>query len=114
MRGKDYAGVVLEFGETSQCRLADISDKLNVRRTTEIFVGKLAETDEFLLIAERGLIKARAVTRLSGEEAWDAAFLKLCKGSPRNPTEQRKAWREAPPSIQATESVVCTLRMGRL
>ena len=51
-----------------------------------IFVGKIAETDEFLLCTERGLIKARAVKRLSGEEAWDAIFLKLCKGSPWNPT----------------------------
>ena len=86
MRGKDYSGIVLDFAETCQYRLADISDKLNVRWAKGVFVGKLAEADEFLLITERGLIKARAVKRLSGEEAWDTAFLKLCKGSPWNPS----------------------------
>ena len=86
MRGKDYSGIVLDFAETCQYRLADFSDKLNVRWAKGVFVGKLAETDEFLLITERGLIKARAVKRLSGEEAWDTAFLKLCKGSPWNPS----------------------------
>ncbi len=40
-------------------------------------MGKLAESDEFLVITEKGLIKARAVKRLSGEEAWDAELLKL-------------------------------------
>ena len=31
MRGKDYAGIVVDFAETIQYRVADISDKLNVR-----------------------------------------------------------------------------------
>ena len=86
MRGKDYAGIVLDFAETCQYRLADVSDKLNVRWLKGVFVGKLPETDEFLLLTEKGLVKARAVKRLSGEEAWDTAFLKLCKGSPWNPS----------------------------
>ena len=86
MRGKDYTGIVLDFAETCQHRLADVSDKLNVRWVKGVFVGKLPETDEFLLLTEKGLVKARAVKRLSGEEAWDTAFLKLCKGSPWNPS----------------------------
>jgi hypothetical protein len=86
MRGKDYTGILLDFAEVCQYRLADVSDKLNVRWVKGLFVGKLTETDEFLLLTERGLMKARAVKRLSGEEAWDAAFLLSCKGSPWNPS----------------------------
>ena len=49
---------------------------------------KLAETDEFLLFTENGLVKARGVKCLSGAEAWNAACLKLCQSSPRGKAEE--------------------------
>ena len=50
-------------------------------------MGKFVETDEFLVLTEQGQIKARAVKRLAGAEAWDADFAaKLWKGSPGDPT----------------------------
>ena len=74
-------------------------------------MGKLAETDEFLLITEKGLVKSRAVKRLSGNEAWDAPFLLLCKGSPANPSGKlEEGVVRGTALIQAPGSAACTSR----
>ena len=82
LRGKDYTGEVVPFGEV--CLGRDHSEdgaKLNVRWMRGVFVGKLDRADEFLLLSPAGAVKTRCVRGLEGDSAWDLQFLNLCVGS---------------------------------
>ena len=87
MRGKDYIGELIKFGECCMLHIADISkDKLKPRWQKGCYVGRLDKTNEALLITPSGVVKARSVKRLPLSEAWDNTFVSSCKGSPWNPT----------------------------
>ena len=98
IRGKDYTGGVVPFGELCLGRNhSEDGAKLNMRWMLGVFVGKLDRTDEFLLLTPTGAMKTRCVRRLEGDNARDLQFLNLCVGSPWNarstqqtPTIQQK------------------------
>ena len=85
VRGKDYTGEVVPFGEICLGRNhSEDGAKLNMRWMRGVFVGKLDRTDEFLLLTPTGAMKTRCVRRLEGDNAWNLQFLNLCVGSPWN------------------------------
>ena len=68
IRGKDYTGEVVPFGEV--CLVRNHSEdgaKLNMRWMRGVFVGKLDRTDEFLLLTPTGAMNTRCVRRLEGD-----------------------------------------------
>ena len=87
IRGKDYTGEVVPFGEICLGRNhTEDGAKLNMRCMRGVFVGKLDRTDEFLLLTPTGAMKTRCVRRLEGDNAWNLQFLNLCVGNPWNAT----------------------------
>ena len=87
IRGKNYTGEVVPFGEVSVGRNhSEDGAKLHIRWMRGVFVGKLDRTDEFLLLTPTGAMKTRCVRRLEGDSAWDSQFLNLCVGSSWNAT----------------------------
>ena len=83
IRGKDYTGEVVPFGEVCMGRNhSEDGANLNMRWMRGVFVGKRDRTDEFPLLAPTVAMKTRCVRRLEGDNAWDLQFLNLCVGSP--------------------------------
>ena len=104
IRGNDYTGAVVPFGEVCLARNhSEDRAKLNMRWMRGVFVGKLDRTDEFLLLTPTGAMKTRCFKRLEGDNAWDLQFLNFksvcwqsveCEskehaGETNNPTEGR-------------------------
>ena len=82
IRGKDYTGEVVPFGEVCMGRNhSEDGAKLNMRWMRGVFVGKRDLTDEFPLFAPTGAMKTRCVRLLEGDNAWDLQFWNLCVGS---------------------------------
>ena len=101
IRGKDYTGEVVPFGEMCLGRNHSVDGaKLNMRWMRGVFVGKIDRTDEFLLLTPPGAMKTRCVRRLEGENASDLQFLNLCFGSPWNVTARST---QQGPTIQQKE-----------
>ena len=76
IRGKDYTGEVVPFGEICLGRNhMEDGAKVNMRWMGGVSVGKLDRTDEFLLLTPTGAMKRRCVRRLEGENARDLQFL---------------------------------------
>ena len=64
IRGKDYTGEVVPFGEVCLGRNhAEEGAKLNMRWMRGVFVGKLDRTDELLLLTPTGAMKTRCVRK---------------------------------------------------
>ena len=103
IRGKDYTGEVVPFGEDGA--------QLNMRWMRGGFVGKLDRTDEFLLFTPAGAMKTRCVSRLEGENAWDLQFLNLCVGSPWNATARST---QQTPTIQRKDELDSGRRAKRV
>ena len=61
MRGKSYNGQPLPFGERAHFRILT-DDKYEDRWIPGVFVGKLVETDEFILLTDKGISKSRSRT----------------------------------------------------
>ena len=112
VRGKDYTGEVVPFGEMCLGRNHSVDGaKLNMRWMRGVFVGKLDRTDEFLLLTPPGAMKTRCVRRLEGENAWDLQFLNLCFGSPWNVTARST---QQGPTIQQKDELASGRRAKRL
>ena len=60
-------------------------DKYDDRWTRGVFVGKLDQTDEAILLTPASVAKARGIKRLEEGEKFKFSFLNSCKGLPRNP-----------------------------
>ena len=90
IRGKDYTGEVVPFGEVCLGRNhSEDGAKLNMRWMRGVFVGKLDRTDDFLLLTPTGAMKTRCVRRLEGDKAWDLQFLNLCEQGARSRHQQK-------------------------
>ena len=86
MRGKSYNGQVIPFGERAQFRIFT-DDKYEDRWIPGVFVGKMIETDEFILLTERGISKSRSVKRYAdNSDRYDLDFLSKVRGLPWNPS----------------------------
>ena len=78
LRGKDYTGEVVPFGEVCLGRThSEDGAKLNMRWMRGVFVGKLDRTDELLQLTPTGAMKTHCVRRLEGDNAWDLQILNL-------------------------------------
>ena len=86
IRGKDYTGEVVPFGEVCLGRNRSEDEAKLGMRWMRGFVGKLDLPDEFLLLTPTGAMKTRCVRCLEGDNAWDVQFLNLCVGSSWNAT----------------------------
>ena len=103
IRGKDYTGEVMPFGEICLGRNhSEDGAKLNMRWMRGVFVGKLDRTDEFLMLTPTGAMKTRCVRRLEGDNAWNLQFLNLCVGSPWNATARST---QQTPTIQQKDEL---------
>jgi len=60
-------------------------DKYDDRWLRGLFVGKLDQTDEAILLTPSGVAKARGIRRLEESERFKLSFLNSCKGLPWNP-----------------------------
>ena len=106
IRGTDYTGEVVPVG-----KCAWDETKLNMRWMRGVFVGKLARTDEFLLLTPKGAMKTRCVRRLEGDNAWDLQFFSLCVGSPWNATARST---QHGPTIQQKDELASGRRAKKL
>ena len=112
IRGKDYTGEVMPFGEICLSRNhSEDGAKLNMRWMRGFFVGKLDRTDEFLLLTPTGAMKTRCVRRLEGDNAWNLQFLNLCVGSPWNATARST---QQTPTIQQKDELDSGRRAKRV
>ena len=84
MRGKNYNGVVVPFGECFLFKGAP-DDKYQDRWEKGVMVGKSDQTDEFILLTASGACKSRSVRRLEEKDQYDKEFMEKCVGSPWNP-----------------------------
>ena len=76
IRGKDYTGEVMPFGEICLGRNhSEDGAKLNMRWMRGVFVGELDRTDEYLLLTPTDAMKTRCVRRLEGDNARNLQFL---------------------------------------
>ena len=90
IRGKDYTGEVVPFGEVCLGRNhSEDGARLNMRWMRGVVVGKLDRTDECLLLTPTGAMKTRCVRRLEGDKAWDLQFLNLCEQGARSRHQQK-------------------------
>ena len=91
IRGKDYTGEIVPFGEVCLGRNpSEDGVKSDTRWMRGVFVGKLDRTDEFLLLTPTGAMKTRCVRLPEGVNARNLQFLNLCVGSPWNATARSK------------------------
>ena len=60
MRGKKYSGAHTPFGERVQLKILT-DDKYEDRWVPGVFVGKMTETDEFILLTDQGVRKSRTI-----------------------------------------------------
>ena len=112
LRGKDYTGEVVPFGEICLGRKhSEDGAKLNVRWKRGVFVGNLDRTGEFLLLTPTGTTTTRCVRRLEGDNAWDLQFLNLCVGGPWNATAKSMPQGS---TIQTQDELVSGRREKRL
>ena len=112
IRGKDYTGEVVPFGDMYLGRNhSEDGAKFNMRWMRGVFVGKLDRTDEFLLLTPTGAMKTRFVRRLEGNNAGDLQFSNLCIGHPRNATARSM---QQEPTIQSKDALTSGRRAKRL
>ena len=111
IRGKDYTGEVVPFGEVWLGRNhSEDGAKLDMRWMRGVFVGKLDRTAEFLLLTPTGAMTTRCVRRLEGDDAWDLHFLNLCVGSPWNAT--KRSTQQGPTIQQKMSCQAANVRKG--
>ena len=84
MRGKNYNGEVVPFGECCLFKRGP-DDKYQDRWEKGVMVGKSDQTDEFILLTAIGACKSRSVRRLEEKDQYDKEFMEKCVGSPWNP-----------------------------
>ena len=112
IRGKDYTGEVVQFGEICLGRNhSEDGAKLNMKWMRGVFVGKLDRTDELLLLTPTGAMKTRCVRRLEGDNAWNLQLLNLCVGSPWNATARST---QHTPTIQQKDELDSGRRAKRV
>lgn len=58
-----------------------------------IWLGLLAKSDEDIIGTSRGVIRARTIRRLPGDQRWDGDVAWSIRGIPRCPTPGRMTWR---------------------
>jgi len=97
MRSRNYSGPIVDFGENVMFKVVT-DDKYDDRWLRGLFVGKLDQTDEAILLTPSGVAKARGIRRLEESERFKLSFLNSCKGLPWNP--------------KATASPAATVRQG--
>ena len=81
LRGKYYSGQVVPFGERVLFRTLAY-DKFEERWSHGVFVGKIEQMDEFVLVTPSGVAKSRGVRRLEEGSRYDLPFLRSCNGLP--------------------------------
>ena len=63
-------------------------DKLDDRWRRGVFVGKVDQTDEFVMVTPDGVKKSRSIRREIKPNKFDPKFLATCKGLPWAPQGQ--------------------------
>lgn len=87
LRGKDYTGEIVPFGEIVMYKVIENDgDKLNPRWLKGVYVGKIDQTDEFIFLTPKGAKKSRSIKRFEASEAWGREVMAGCVGAPWNPT----------------------------
>ena len=90
MRGKNYNGVIVPFGECILFKVAP-DDKYEDRWGKGVMVGKADQTDEFIVLTPAGACKSRSVRRLEDKDQYDKEFMASCVGSPWKPKNSAQA-----------------------
>ena len=84
MRGREYNGKLLPFGEIGMFKVIT-DDKYENRWEKGVFVGKCPESDEFYYLTESGVGRSRDGKRIVEAERYDVAMLAKVKGTPWDP-----------------------------
>ena len=81
MRGKDYKGALPKFAEKVLYKVMT-EDKYEPRWEEGMFVGKIDQTDELILLTTDGVQKSRSYKPLEKIQKFDSIFLSQVKGLP--------------------------------
>jgi hypothetical protein len=72
LRGKNYDGVIVEFGEVVWWKRPQLQQaKLEARWLSGLWVGKVDSSDEHMIIMKDKVEKCRAIRRKSDADRWD-------------------------------------------
>ena len=85
LRGKDYNGVVVEFGECVLYKIPGLQPKLATRWEKGLWLGKRNSTDEHIIGTEEGTAMARTVQRRPEEHRWSRDVFKKLVATASHP-----------------------------
>ena len=84
IKGADYIGEILPFGETVMAKFPKTSEKAAPRWVNFIYAGKTSNSDEHLVLTESGAQKYRTVRRLPKGSQYQKATFEQIRGAPWN------------------------------
>ena len=91
--GREYRREIVEFAEQVLFHISESSGpgatvgKLMTRWDLGVWVGKINDSDEHVLLTPFGSKRARSIRRLPQTSKWNSDFLKTVRGLPWNPME---------------------------
>ena len=111
LRGKDYNGIVVEFGECVLYKIPGLQPKLATRWEKGVWLGKRNSTDEHLVGTEDGTTTARTVQRRPEEHRWSKDVFQKLVATPSQPRGLHDG-REAEPRQKYITKAIMD-RLGR-
>ena len=91
--GREYRREIVEFAEQVLFHISESSGpgatvgKLMPRLDLAVWVGKINDSDEHMLLTPLGSKRARSIRRLPETSKWNQDFLRTVRGLPWNPME---------------------------
>ncbi|CAL1147058.1 unnamed protein product [Cladocopium goreaui] len=84
IKGRDYVGELIPFGETVMGKFPKVKDKSAPRWTKGIYAGKKENSDEHMMLTSAGAISFRTVRRLPVGSQFQDAVMEVARGVPWN------------------------------
>ena len=84
IKGRDYVGELISFGETVMGKFPKVKDKSAPRWTKGIYAGKKENSDEHMMLTSAGAISFRTVRRLPVGSQFQDAVMEVARGVPWN------------------------------
>jgi hypothetical protein len=83
-RGREYTTPTTPFGE---CVLYKVlaEDKFQARWLQGVYVGRVDQTDEAILLTADCVAKSRSIKRMDETQRYNLTFMNSCRGLPWNP-----------------------------
>ncbi|CAL1136205.1 unnamed protein product [Cladocopium goreaui] len=84
IKGRDYVGELIPFGETVMGKFPKVKDKSAPRWTKGIYAGKKENSDEHMMLTSAGAMSFRTVRRLPVGSQFQDAVMEVARGVPWN------------------------------